>query len=160
MLTYHGKILTKKGQDSVFDIPKGSFFGAELCDLFGLYILDILKNIYKSNKIGLNRDDGLAIIKYKKTRILKILKKKKKQTIKIIKDIGFSITIVVWMTKCNYLDITSDHRSTNCGPRTRLFFECNVAHEKILRPACMLMWAAEQKYILSWYFSVNLFYLI
>ena len=59
--------MTKKGQDSVFDIPKGSYFGAELCDLFGLYILDILKKIYiyKSNKIGLNRDDGLAIIKYK-----------------------------------------------------------------------------------------------
>ena len=43
----------------------GSFFGAELCDLIGLYELSKLEPFYNIKKIGLYRDDGLAIIERK-----------------------------------------------------------------------------------------------
>ena len=58
-----------------------------------------------SNQIGLYRNDGLAIIKYKNNQDLENIKK---QTIKIFKDIGFSITIDIGMTRCNSLDMTLD----------------------------------------------------
>ena len=38
----------------------GSFHGAEVCDLVGLYILDKLKSIFDSCE--LYRDDGLGVI--------------------------------------------------------------------------------------------------
>ena len=44
------------------DVPIRSFFGAELCDLKGLYALYNLKALYKNNEISLYRDDSLAII--------------------------------------------------------------------------------------------------
>jgi len=44
VLTYNGKQWVKKDQESTFDVPMGSYFGAELCNLIGLYILDKLSN--------------------------------------------------------------------------------------------------------------------
>ena len=42
-----------------------SFFGAELCDLVGLYALSKLRHLYNYKDIGLYRNDGLAIISRK-----------------------------------------------------------------------------------------------
>ena len=105
MLTYNSKIWTKKDQDLTFDVPMGSYFGAELCNLVGLYILDRLQKNYMSNQIGLYRVDGLAINKYKNNQDYENIKN---QTIKIFEDIGFSITINIGITRCNFLDITLD----------------------------------------------------
>ena len=38
----------------------GSFDGAEVCELVGLYLLDILREEFGDNRIGLYRDDGLS----------------------------------------------------------------------------------------------------
>ena len=38
----------------------GSFDGAEVCELVGLYLLDILRKEFRDNKTGLYRDDGLS----------------------------------------------------------------------------------------------------
>ena len=43
-----------------FDVTMGSYDGAEVCDLVGLYILDILTKEFGHDKIGLYRDDGLG----------------------------------------------------------------------------------------------------
>ena len=42
----------------------GSFHGAEICELVGLYILDILKKekIFSDGKFGIYRDDCLAVV--------------------------------------------------------------------------------------------------
>ena len=40
----------------------GSFDGAEVCDLIGLYILHILSTKYGKSLSGLYRDDGLACL--------------------------------------------------------------------------------------------------
>ena len=42
----------------------GSFNGAELCELVGLYILHILGEKYGKHRIGLYRDDRLACFRY------------------------------------------------------------------------------------------------
>ena len=49
----------KKGNNNMFDVTMGSFDGAEICELVGLYILNILSSKYHDNgSIGLYRDDG------------------------------------------------------------------------------------------------------
>ena len=42
ILTYNNKTWIKKDDNTSFDVPMGSFFGAELCDLIGLYHLKSL----------------------------------------------------------------------------------------------------------------------
>ena len=46
-------IWIKKNGDTDFDVTMGSFDGAELCELVGLYILHILGEKYGKHKIGL-----------------------------------------------------------------------------------------------------------
>ena len=43
----------------------GSFDGAEICELVGLFILDKLSNIIPTKDLGLYRDDGLAVLRNK-----------------------------------------------------------------------------------------------
>ena len=53
----------KKDNDGMFDVTMGSFDGAEVCKLVGLFILNDLANKYGTNNIGLYRDDGIAIFR-------------------------------------------------------------------------------------------------
>ena len=61
-----GEAWVKKGENGPFDIPKGSYSGAESCKLCGLYILDKLTSgprpIFTKKQVGLYKDDGLAHI--------------------------------------------------------------------------------------------------
>ena len=57
-------IWIKKNGDPNFDVTMGSFDGAELCELVGLYILPILGEKYGKHRIGLYRDDELACFGY------------------------------------------------------------------------------------------------
>ncbi|KXJ25355.1 hypothetical protein AC249_AIPGENE10664 [Exaiptasia diaphana] len=51
-----------KKSNSSFDVTMGSYDGAEICELVGLFILNDLCTYGKDN-IGLYRDDGLAIFR-------------------------------------------------------------------------------------------------
>ena len=95
--------LFNKDNSNLFDVPMGSFFGAELCDLIGLYALSKLESLYDIKEIGLYRDDGLAIIQPKNNQDLE---NNKKKTIKMFRDIGFKITIDTGASICNFLNIT------------------------------------------------------
>ena len=53
-------IWIKKDGDLNFDGTMGSYDGAEICELVGLYILHVLGEKFRKDKIGLYRDDGLA----------------------------------------------------------------------------------------------------
>ena len=109
----------------------GSFFGAELCDLVGLYILNRLKSIYNTNEIGLYRDDGLAIIERKNNQSLENIKKK---TIKLFSDIGFKITIDVGSTICNFLDTTLDMTNNLYKPYRKENSEVRYINNKSNHP--------------------------
>ena len=47
----------------------GSYAGAEMCELVGLFILNHLGKKFGKKNIGLYRDDGLAIIKSRSARL-------------------------------------------------------------------------------------------
>jgi hypothetical protein len=46
----------------MFDVAMGSFDGAEVCELIGLFALNTLAKKFGNENIGLYRDDCLALI--------------------------------------------------------------------------------------------------
>ena len=49
------------GTNELFDVTMGSYDGAEVCELVGLFLLSQIRKKIKDVDIGLYRDDGLAI---------------------------------------------------------------------------------------------------
>lgn len=94
-----------KKNNSSFDVTMGSYDGAEVCELVGLFILNDLCNEYGKDNIGLYRDDGLAIFKHtsgpQAERIRKDITRR-------FKTHGLNITIQTNMKTVNYLDVTFD----------------------------------------------------
>ncbi|XP_030843218.1 cubilin [Strongylocentrotus purpuratus] len=81
----------------------GSFDGAEICELVGLYILSILSKDYGKDGIGLYRDDGLAVFKsISGSRADRI----RKSITRTFQKLGLHITIVCNLKITNFLDIT------------------------------------------------------
>ena len=62
LLYNKGEPWTKK-QSNNFDVAMGSYDGAEVCELIGIFMLSWIVNKYNSNNIGLDRDAGLAVYK-------------------------------------------------------------------------------------------------
>ena len=85
----------------------GSFDGAEVCELVGLYLLSQLQHL--AMNVGLYRDDGLAITK-KPPRAVENMKK---EMCRIFKDNGLNITIDANKKVVDFLDITLDLRTGN-----------------------------------------------
>ena len=63
LLFYGNEAWKKKEADTTFDVTMGSYDGAELCGLIGIYIQSILRNILSKDNMGLYRDDGLFILR-------------------------------------------------------------------------------------------------
>ena len=55
--------LCVKRSGAELDVTIGSFDGAEICELVGLYLLHRLAKIFEKEAVGLYRDDGLAILR-------------------------------------------------------------------------------------------------
>ena len=75
----------------------GSYDGTEICELVGLYTLSILSKRYGKERIGLYRDDGLAVFKDITGR---------KEIANIFKELCQNITIDSNLKITNFLDIT------------------------------------------------------
>ena len=95
----------KKDGDGLFDVTMGSFDGAEVCELVGLYLLHKLTSIIAMNCVGLYRDDGLAAIRSSSGRRLDKLRK---DIIELFKNEGLSITIETNLLVTDFLDATFD----------------------------------------------------
>ena len=94
---------SKKDSASTFDVAMGSFDGAEVCELVGLYILSILSNKYSEQQLGLYRDDGLAAFYNTNSQESD---KIRKEFIQEFGKLGLKITITANMKIVNFLDIT------------------------------------------------------
>ena len=83
--------MTKKSswakKSSDFDVTMGSFDGAEVCELVGLYLLSQLQHL--DMNVGLYRDDGLAVMKLSPQNTERM----KKEICKIFKQNDLNITI-------------------------------------------------------------------
>ena len=104
ILFTNDKVWIKKESD-IFDVTMGSFDGAEVCELVGLYLLNQLKIKFPQIDFGIYRDDGLgshtALPGPTRDRI-------RKQIIEVFKQNGLDITISMNHTKVDFLDVTLD----------------------------------------------------
>ena len=103
LLFNKGGTWVKKGDDTLFDVTMGSFDGAEIYELIGLYLLDKLSSLIGRKNVGLYRDDGLAAINSSSGPVLN---KMRKNIIALFKNEGLSITIETNLFETDFLDVT------------------------------------------------------
>ena len=81
----------------------GSFDGAEVCKLIGLYLLNKVKALLDSGNVGLYRDDGLAVVhKANGPKVDRL----RKDIISLFNDEGVSITIDTNLIETDFLDFS------------------------------------------------------
>ena len=100
---YHEGVPWVKKGDVNFDIGMGAFHGAQACEIVGLFLLHLLKDLPNFNTI-LYRDDGLAVTPSSP----RLQEKLRQSIIKIFADQGLKITIAINQSRVDYLDITMD----------------------------------------------------
>ena len=102
LLFCDGNTWVKKG-NQLFDVTMGSYDGAEICELVGLFLLKHMENIFDREYVGLYRDDGLAVLKNtsgpQTDRI-------RKQLIKLFQEHGLKITVELNLIQTDFLDVT------------------------------------------------------
>ena len=107
----------KKSGDPNFDVTMGSFDGAELCELVGLFILYTLSKKYGIDTSGLYRDDGLMCFH---NICGPQAERNRKDLIKLFKDeFNLKITTMTNLKIVNFLDITFDLRTGTYKPYSK-----------------------------------------
>ena len=90
----------------------GSYYGAEVWELVGCYILNQLSTDMRKKLAGLYRGDGLGIMK----QMSELEIEWKRKQIKIFKDCGLNITIKTNLTSVDFLDIRLNLRDNTYQP--------------------------------------------
>ena len=104
----------------------GAYDRAEVCELVGTYMLNVLSKKYNKNDFGLYRDDGLAVLKKKSGPQSEQVKKNIQ---KIFKDHGLDIIIQCNMKVVNYLDVTFNVNNGTYKPYTKPKNEIKDIHK-------------------------------
>ena len=94
---------TKKNHSDIFDVTMGSFDGAEVCELIGLFLLNNLSEKYGKNNVGLYRDDGLVLLR---NASRPQSERTRKDITREFKKQGLNISISTNLKICNFLDVT------------------------------------------------------
>ena len=84
-------------------IYMGSYDGAEVCELVGLYILSLLGKMIDQKNVGLYRDDSLILLKNQTEQQTDRIRK---NIITIFKEIVFKIEITTNLNEVDFLDVT------------------------------------------------------
>ena len=105
----------KKNCETLFDVAMGSYSGAEVSELVGLYLLNkmtVTRGPFKLGEVGLYRDDGLAAINCPGPQI----DRKRKALIELFKKEGLNITVECNIKKTDYLDVILDLEHNSYKP--------------------------------------------
>ena len=103
ILFSHGATWQKK-ENPDFDVTMGSYDGAEVCELVGLFLLSLLEEKFGKNEVGLYRDDGLGA----KASSARQADRLRKEITKIFKDNGLEITVEILLPQTDFLDTVLD----------------------------------------------------
>ena len=135
VLLFNGSIWAKKNpstkDDALFDIAMGGYHGAEICELVGLYMLDGLRKTIPDGKVGLYRDDGLAVIPRQSGSATERLKK---QLHSFAKNLGLRLEIDEPSTKTEYLDVFLDLDNITFAPYRKPNSEIRYINNKSNHP--------------------------
>ena len=118
----------------------GSFHGADICDLVGLYILSKLGNVFSN--CGLYRDNRLGVIDLAKPFVHG--RTRRQVLFNVMSDIGFKITFDLGNQVTHFLDVTlnlSDgtfrpYQKSNCLIN---FINLNSDHPRHIKKAIPIM---------------------
>ena len=102
----------KKKDSSNFDVTMGSFDGAEVCEMVGLFLLQQLEQVIPKQNIGLYRDDGLAVVENNGPKVEQLRKK----VIQLFQRNGLKVKIETNISTTNFLDVTLDLKNKNFKP--------------------------------------------
>ena len=94
----------------------GCFYGAEICELVGTYILNKLNTVMGNGNVGLYRDDGLGIIWNLSGPNID---QRRKKIIQIFKECGLPITIKTNLKTVDFLDIRLDPQNNTIQPHRK-----------------------------------------
>lgn len=134
LLFCNGETWIKKG-NQLFDVTMGSFDGAEVCELVGLFLLHHMQTLFDANCVGLYRDDGLAILRNKSGPASD---KIRKNLIKLFQDHGLQITVELNLIQTDYLDTTLNLKTGQHWPYRKpndqpLYIHCNSNHPPAIK---------------------------
>ena len=105
-------VYTKKGGE-LFDVTMGSYDGAEVTDLVGLFLLRDLESLLGKGNVGLYRDDGLAnLTSVSGPQADRI----RKQLIECFSEHGLEITVDTNLQVTEFLDVVLDLRNGKYYP--------------------------------------------
>ena len=103
LLFHEDAARVKKSDSGLFDVTMGSYDGAEVCKLVGLYILNRLSEKYDKENTALYHDDGLAVFSNisgpQADRIKKDIKR-------IFVELGLKTEIKTSLKTVDFLDVT------------------------------------------------------
>ena len=102
-----------KKNNSEFDVTMGSYDGAEICELVGLFLLHELSTIIPKDLTGLYRDDGLAILRNSSCPNTDRIKKR---IIKLFQKHNLKITIEANIIQTDFLDVTLNLKTEKHWP--------------------------------------------
>ena len=111
LLVFDGKYWTKK-KNSNFDVAMGSYDGAEICDICGLFLLAELEKLKLNAKFGSYKDDGLGVSSAS-PRQIEIMKKK---ICELYKKHGLQVTIEANKKCVQFLDAELDLEQDSYKP--------------------------------------------
>ena len=123
----------KKSGES-FDVTMGSFDGAEVCQLVGLFLLQKLEKIIPKQDVGLYRDDGLAVLDLCGPKLERL----KKNVSKLFHDAGLKVLIEVNLKKTDFLDLYLNLLDGTYKPFTKPNQDISYVHNKSNHPRSIL----------------------
>ena len=123
-----------KKESGEFDVTMGSYDGAEICELVGLFLLSKLSSQFGKGNIGLYRDDGLMVTKSNARQS----DKTRKDIIRLFKECGFGVTIEILLIVTDYLDVTFDLSSGKFWPYRKPNSEPLYINAKSNHPPCVI----------------------
>ena len=124
-----------KKQGGLFDVSMGAYDRAEVCQLVGTYMLNVLSKKYNKNDFGLYRDDRLAVLKNKSGPQSEQVKKNIQ---KIFMKHGLDIIIQCNMEVVNYLDVTFNLNDGTYKPNKKPNNEIKYIHKNSNHPPSVI----------------------
>ena len=103
--------MAEKSGNEEFDVPMGCFDGAEVCDLIGVYIMNLLQTVMRKENVGLYGDEGLDILQN-----YAVPEEQKRKIIQIFKSCRLYITVKANLKTADFLDVRFDLVSNTYQP--------------------------------------------
>ena len=130
LLFNNGEPWCKRNNEDDFDVPMGSYDGAEVCELVGAFLLNEISQIMDKKDIGLYRDDGLGVMR---NIGRPEIERRKKRIIQVFKLHKLNITVQINPKIATFLDLELNlengvHRPYRKPDNEPLYVNANSNH--------------------------------